>query len=54
MKEVKVKIKKTKVIGTISACTLPLKDDVNYRVVLYDQSFYMKQWCYGKELEVLN
>jgi hypothetical protein len=52
LKNVKVKIKKTKVLGYIPATTLPLKDDVNYAVTIYDTVMIMRQWWKGKDLEV--
>lgn len=50
-KEVKVILKKTRQIGIISACNLPIIDDVNYCVRLCNTP-NMKRWCYGKEIEL--
>ena len=50
LKEVTVRIKKTNELGYISACTTPLKDDVNYCV--WDKKQQIKKWYYGKELEL--
>ena len=52
LKEVKVIIKKTRQIGIISACNLPLKDDVNYCVRICNSPNF-KQWRIGKELELI-
>jgi hypothetical protein len=52
-KNVKVRINKTKVCGTIFDCKSPLKDDFIYKVTIYDQVLMMSQKWTGKELTVI-
>lgn len=51
LKEVEVIIKKTRQRGFISACNLPLKDEVNYCVRLHNTPNF-KRWLLGKEVEL--
>jgi hypothetical protein len=52
MKEVDVIIIKTKQIGFIAACNLPLIENCNYCVRL-DNKGNLKKWVKGKEVKII-